>query len=326
MTRVGMRVLPWTGGEVAASVGNQATLDSGRLFTNLGLVQKWQVSEFWQTDFAIDRSQTLKLTAPPLNPNVPLASGNAIGEDFTAVSVGANYNNTVWGANSRIEWRGSDLDQRVNVLLGVQRLLDAGQVIAAGVAYTDTDGDSSQAKKFDARLSYAWRPWDSQWVWLDRLDYLDELTRDAAGEISTRKLVNNFNANWMPNRQTQIALQYGAKYVFDTIDSSHYSGYTDLIGAEVRRDLTENWDIGAAASMLQTWNSSTRQTSLGASVGYELMKNTVIVVGYNFTGFDDADFSGAQYRVQGPYAAIRIKVDQDTLGLNNNGGLFSSKP
>jgi len=331
MSRVGLRVLPWTGGEVAASLGNQASLDSGRLFTNLGLVQKWQVNEFWQTDFAIDHSQTLKLTAPPLNPRVPLASGSAIGEDFTAVSVGANYNNSVWGASSRIEWRGSDLDQRINLLFGVQRLLDAGQVIAAGVAYTDTQADvigiGLQSSKFDARLSYAWRPWDSQWVWLDRLDYLGELVRAADGEIRTRKLVNNFNANWMPNRQTQIALQYGAKYVFDTIDGSHYSGYTDLIGAEVRRDLTENWDIGAAASMLQTWNSSTRQTSLGASVGYELMENTVITVGYNFTGFDDTDFSGAEYRVQGPYAAIRIKVDQDTLGLNNkNGGLFSSKP
>jgi uncharacterized repeat protein (TIGR01451 family) len=326
MTRVGMRVQPWTGGEMAASVGNQSALDRGRIYADLGLVQKWQINEFWQTDFAIDRSQTLKLTAPPLNPQVPLTSGSITG-DYTAVSVGANYNNSVWGANSRIEWRGSDLDRRVNALLGVQRLLDAGQVVAAGVAYTDTDGSGSQSRKLDARLSYAWRPWDSEWVWLDRLDYIDELTQDAAGKVSTRKLVNNFNANWMPNRQTQIALQYGSKYVLDTIDSAAYRGYTDLIGAEARRDLTEKWDVGVAASMLQTWNSSTKQTSLGASLGYELMENTVITVGYNYTGFDDPDFSGAEYRVQGPYAAIRIKVDQDTLKLNDKkGGLFASNP
>lgn len=326
MTRVGMRVLPWTGGELAASVGNQSALDSGRIFADLGLVQKWQLNEFWQTDFAIDRSQTLKLTAPPPNPLVPLTSGSLIG-DYTAVSVGANYNDPVWGANSRLEWRGSDNDRRVNALFGVQRLLDAGQVVAAGVMYTDTEGDNLRSSQFDARLSYAWRPWDSKWVWLDRLDYIDERVEAGIGEVRTRKLVNNFNANWMYDRQTQIALQYGAKYVLDTIDDGTYRGYTDLIGVEARRDIGEKWDVGVAGSVLQTWNSDTRQTSLGASLGYELMENTVITVGYNYTGFDDPDFTGAEYRVQGPYAAIRIKVDQDTLKLNDrNGGLFASRP
>jgi hypothetical protein len=56
------------------------------------------------------------------------------------------------------------------------------------------------------------------------------------------------------------------------------------------------------------------------------MNNLWIVVGYNFTGFDDADFSGADTRTQGPFISIRMKVDQDTLGLNNReGGLFGRK-
>ena len=39
-TRVGLRTQLWTGAEVQAGVGNQQALDAGRLFANLGLVQK----------------------------------------------------------------------------------------------------------------------------------------------------------------------------------------------------------------------------------------------------------------------------------------------
>jgi len=316
-TRVGLRVQPWTGGELAASLGNQASLDSGRLFANLGLVQRWQINEFWQTDFAIDRAQTLRNTgALPLNPRVPPASISLTG-DYLAVSVGANYNDTVWGANSRLEWREGDDNDRVNFLIGFQRNLDAGRVLAAGVSYTDTQTATDQSRTVEARLSYAHRPADSEWVWLERLDYIDELVSGPTEDNHARKLVNNFNANWMPNRHTQIALQYGAKYVFDTLDGNAYRGYTDLIGGEIRRDLGRHWDIGAHASMLHSWDSNIKDYGLGASVGYNVMENMWVAVGYNLLGFDDDDFSGAEYRVQGPYVAIRMKVDQDTLKLND---------
>ena len=326
MTRVGMRTQPWTGGEMAASLGNQASLDSGRIHADLGLVQKWQINEFWQTDFAIGRSETLKVTAAPLNPNVPLASGSLLEGDYTSVSVGANYNDSVWGANTRVEWRDGDIEDKLNLLAGVQRTLDAGRVLAAGFSYLDSDALLLRSRKFDARLSYAHRPWDSEWVWLNRLDYIDELIETAALSSSARKLVNNSNWNWMPNQQTQIALQFGAKYVLDTIDSSQYSGFTSLIGGEIRRDILRDWDVGAHASMLNSWNSNVRQSAVGASLGYTPMDNLWIVVGYNFTGFDDDDFTGADTRTQGPFISIRMKVDQDTLGLNNQeGGLFGRK-
>ena len=75
-TRIGLRTQPWTGGEVATSLGNQAGLDGGRLYANLGLVQKVQISEEWAADFGVDRSQTLRGTAISLfNAAQPLASG-----------------------------------------------------------------------------------------------------------------------------------------------------------------------------------------------------------------------------------------------------------
>ena len=355
-TRVGLRTQPWTGAEVATSLGHQAGLDGGRLYGNLGLVQKLKIDEQWAADFGIDRSQTLSgAAASPFNAAQPLASGTTssvssagssgfpgalptttpgsatslVTGDYTALFAGGAYKNKDWSGNARIEWRGSNTDTKVNLLLGAQRNLDEGRTAAAGLIYNRVSG-SIDTSKVDARLSYAHRPLNSEWIWLDRLQYVHESTQDLTGRLLTRKLINNFNANWMPSRQTQIALQYGAKYVRDSIDSTAYKGFTDLVGIEARQDLGERWDIGLHAGMLHGWNTGARDYHLGVSVGFKLTDNAWLSVGYNQLGFVDADFAGAEYRAKGLYLNLRVKFDQDTFNLNdrNKGQLsqLSVKP
>ena len=326
-TRIGLRTKPWSGGELAASLGNDLSNDAGRLFASLGLTQKWQISEAWAMDFGIDRVSTLSNNGvTPQNLNVPLSSGTITG-DYTALYTSVNYTDKTWSANSRVEWRSGDTDDKLNMLAGVQRNLDNGRSVAAGFTYSrNENATGTLSSKMDVRLSYAHRPNDSQWIVLDRLDFIDELTEDAAGKINTRKLVNNLNANWMPNRRTQIAMQYGAKYVLDSIDGDSYSGYTDLIGVEVRRDISQDWDVGLHGSVLHTWNGGQFDYGLGASVGYKVFDNAWVSVGYNWMGFSDEDFSGSEYRAKGFYAAMRMKFDQDTLGLNKPDSIFTKKP
>ena len=320
-TRVGLRTAPWQGAEMAASLGNEIQQDSGRLYAAMGLTQKWQINERWQADAGLDRSQTIKNKATQLNNNVPLASGGGLNgssfdtSDFTAVSVGAHYNDKAWSANSRAEYRTSTTDDKVNLLAGVQRNLDEGRSVAAGFTYTDISGLTNSAK-LDARLSAAYRPNNVAWIWLDRLDFIDEKIQDTTANIHTKKLINNFNANYKPNRRTQLALQYGAKYVLDDIDGKSYNSFTDLMGAELRYDVNTKWDVGVHGSMLHSWKGGQKDYALGASIGYNVMENTWISVGYNVKGFADDDFSGAEFRTKGLYLNVRVKFDQDTLGLN----------
>jgi len=200
-------------------------------------------------------------------------------------------------------------------------------VLASGFSYSGAQSAISQSRSIDVRLSYASRPWDSDWAWLDRLDFVEERTAGMTAAGHARKLVNNYNANWLPGNGAQVALQYGSKYVLDTIDGADYRGYTDLIGAELRRDLNPDWDVGGHASVLHSWSAGAQRYGVGASLGYLLMDNAWIVVGYNLLGFGDRDFSGSSYRAQGPYVTLRMKIDQDTLKLNDkNGGLFARIP
>jgi uncharacterized repeat protein (TIGR01451 family) len=330
-TRAGVRTQPWAGNEMSASVGNSINNDAERLYANLGMVQRWQISEHWQSSFSIDRSQTLHNSATPLNINSPLPSGSggisqlpSASGDYTASSVSLAYHDTLWSSDGRIEIRDSSLDRQRNLQLGLQRHLDQGRTIAAGYTLRQTDSAASYTRNTDLRVSYAHRPNDSQWVWFDRADYITQFNQTAGSVLNGAKLVNNLNANYMPARDLQIALQYGAKYVRDTIDSTDYKGYTDLIGAEVRRDLTKKWDMGASGSVMRSLNSGVRSYGLGASVGYKVVDNMWLSVGYNVRGMNDRDFAAGSYRAQGPYITLRMKVDQDTFGLNK--GIKANRP
>ena len=128
----------------------------------------------------------------------------------------------------------------------------------------------------------------------------------------------------LPNRRTQISLHYGSKYVLDRIDARDYKGYTDVANSEIRYDINKDWDIGAHASLLNSWSSAVQKYGVGASVGYKVMYNSWLSVGYNLLGFDDNDFNGAEYRSKGAYATIRVKFDQDTLKLNSKKNSASS--
>lgn len=333
-TRAGLRMQPWTGGMLSAALGSARGegLDGGRLYSDMGLVQKLKLDEQWSTDFGLSRVQTLHGTRPKgsvLDVDSLSTSGSGTASsadsseeaaaDYTAIYAGAAYKDKVWGANGRIEWRNSSRSNKINLLLGAQRNLDEGRTMSGGLMYSVVHGDS-YSRKFDARLNYAYRPMDvlnQDWNWLDRLEYVDEVETSLGARLLTRKLINNFNANWQPNRSTQVALQYSAKYVFDTIDQTSYKGYTDLMGIEARRDLTRCWDVGLHASVLHAWQNRSSQYQFGVSTGYKVADNAWLVLGYNHQGFRDADFVGAQYRVKGVYVSLRAKFDQDTFNLND---------
>jgi uncharacterized repeat protein (TIGR01451 family) len=322
-TRIGVRTQPWMGNEMSASVGHDINNDAERLYANLGMVQRWQINEHWQTNFSLDRTQTLKNTATPLNLDTPLPSGSggiaqlpSPSADYIATAVGAAYHDTLWSCDGRIEIRNASLDKQRNLQLGVQRSLDQGRSVAAGFTMHKTDGAAGSLRDNDLRLSYAHRPSDSQWVWFDRADYITQSSQTSGSSLNGTKLVNNLNTNYMPSRRTQIAMQYGSKYVLETIDGTDYKGYTDLIGAEIRHDITQRWDIGMFGSMMRSVNAGVRSYGLGASVGFKVVDNMWLAMGYNVRGMDDRDFSDASYRAKGAYITLRMKVDQDTFGLN----------
>jgi len=339
MTRAGLKSTPWSGGTVNSSMERDLNESQDRMFALFGLKQTWKIDEHWTVDAGLDRSQTIR-NSYLFNVNVPPASGTATpSEDFTAVSLGAGYKQTSWSWDGRAEVRRATSEDKWGVLSSLMGEPRQGWGWSARLQLFDTQASAQDTLHGDLRFGLVYRPLETRWIILDRLDFLVDKTEGgsatvvstsdiASGSSTTtgtvtsttlnsnsndRRIVNNLNANFKPNGRTQFSFQYGAKYVLETVDYSQYSGYTDLMGIEGRYDFTPKWDVGARGSLLHSWNTGQLQSSAGLSIGYNLVENAWLSVGYNFTGFTDKDFSTANYTAQGPYVRFRFKFDQNSV-------------
>jgi outer membrane protein OmpA-like peptidoglycan-associated protein len=314
MTRVGVRATPWSRAQINTSVTNEVSEFGPRLFSNVGLIQGFQLNDQWSMDIGLDQSSTiLDSNARPFDPDRELATGS-FNEDFLAAYAGALYTAELWSANMRVEHRNSDSEERNSALFGWYRQPTTGHGLSAGLTVFRSEMLLGQSMtSADLKLGWAYRLADSKWSFLDRVDLVyDDLNTGAATERSWR-LINNFNANRRFGADMQMSLQYAFKYVRSEFGGNGFNGFTDLIGFDLRRGLGGRWDIGANTSIYHSYQSKVIDYGAGLDVGFNLATNMWITLGYNFAGFHDEDFSQARYTAHGPYLRFSIKADQRTL-------------
>ena len=314
MTRVGVRATPWSRAQINTSVTNEVSEFGPRLFSNVGLIQGFQLNDQWSMDIGLDQSSTiLDSNARPIDPDRELATGS-FNEDFLAAYAGALYTAELWSANMRVEHRNSDSEERNSALFGWYRQPTTGHGLSAGLTVFRSEMLLGQSMtSADLKLGWAYRLADSKWSFLDRVDLVyDDLNTGTATERSWR-LINNFNANRRFGADMQMSLQYAFKYVRSEFGGNGFNGFTDLIGFDLRRGLGGRWDIGANTSIYHSYQSKVIDYGAGLDVGFNLATNMWITLGYNFAGFHDEDFSQARYTAHGPYLRFSIKADQRTL-------------
>jgi hypothetical protein len=215
----------------------------------------------------------------------------------------------------------------------VLRTLGEGKTLAGGLrTYRLKQRDGGVASFLSADLALAFRPLDSRWSLLERL----ELRRDRAdagvrpgnalglatgigsGQISTR-IVNNLAINYRSGAEGdghgwEASLYHGAKYVIGRFDDDRYTGFIDVIGFDLRKDLGSRFDLGLQASRQHSWSQDATSYSIGPSAGFSPGNGIWMSAGYNVRGFHDRDFEEARYTRQGPFVTMRMKFDQLSLG------------
>ncbi len=314
MTRVGVRATPWSRAQINSSVTNESTEFGPRVFANLGLTQGFQISDNWYLDVGVDQTNTIvQPGARIFDTDRELVSGS-LNEDFLAAYVGAMYSAELWSANTRIEHRNSDTEERMILISGWYREPHMGHSLSAGLTmFTSENISGAETTVADLKLGWAYRVAGGQWSFLDRVDLIFEETGMSSNLEDSWRFINNFNANRRLSEHSQISLQYAFKYVKSNFNGLEFSGYTDLIGADYHRALSPKWDVGAHTSIYQSYASDVTDYGVGLSLAYNLRDNMWVTLGFNAFGFDDNDFAAARYTAQGPYIQISIKADQHTL-------------
>ncbi len=344
--RIGFDVKPWAGGRIVATANRQDIAEFGpRSFAAYGLSQSLPIGKRWTVDFTVDGNKTLAGidAARVLNTAQPVASGGFVGsdgtlsEDFTAVTAGATYRGDRWSWTGRAEFRAGDRTDRYGLTTSALRSLGEGRALGGTFSWFRANSAAGQSSE-TANLAVSWanRPDDSRWSWLEKLELKSDKISGAVtglpgaiggapslltGSASSKRIVNSLSVNWSPVSKSQgrylgrseVSLFWGSRYVSDRIDQDDLSGWSNVVGADLRFDLSETIDVGASGTLRESNAGRAISYSGGPSIGIAPFHNGYVSVGYNVVGFHDRDYSDARYTRSGPYVTLRFKFDQNTL-------------
>lgn len=328
-TIAGISWQPLSGTQVRAAT-DMVTNDSGRrIGATVGVDQVWQVNDAWTLGGGLARRANVNADDAALDLTAddaisPLADGVRSdltqAEQYTSAYAGASYQAEGVAGSGRLELRDSTSGTRlVTVLGGAREITKTLSFSGAARHQRENLADQGDREETDVRIGAAWRPRGEGLVVLNRLD-VGHLSEEGVQNRS--KIVNNLAVNAMVTKQTQVSVYHGIKRVETDFEGASATGITNLVGAEIRHDINAGVDVGLQTTWSSSDASGTQAWSFGPSVGFSPEDNVWVSLGWNVSGFDDADFEAAKYRNEGPYIKLRAKFDQNTAkGLIKKLGL-----
>jgi uncharacterized repeat protein (TIGR01451 family) len=344
--RIGFDIAPWAGGRITASGNQQQITEYGpRTFAAYGLAQSFKISEKWSVDFTLDGNKTLGgfNRADVVNPLQPVAAGGFLGsdgsltEDFTAVTAGGTYRGDRWSWTGRAEYRRGDTTNRYGITTAILRQIGEGRAVGGALSwFRARDALGASTTTSQAEISWAHRPADSQWSFLNKSEFRYDAVRGAVaglpgpiggaplnidGDAQSRRIVNSLSVNYTPIDEDggrfiergEYAFFWGTRYVFDKFGQDDVEGWSNVVGADMKFDLSDVADIGAAGTVRIGTGGKNIAYSGGPVLTVTPFKNANISLGYNIVGFEDRDFEDSRYTRSGPFITLKLKFDQESL-------------
>lgn len=343
--RLGFDLRPWAGARLVATANRQNIGEYGpRSFADYGLAQSLPIGKRLTVDATLDGSRTLGGIDPArvLNRFQPVASGGVIGtdgsitEDFVAVTAGATYRGDRWSMNGRAEYRGGSRTTRVGLITSALRQLGEGQALGGTASwFRAADVNGTRTETAQVAISWAHRSEASRIAWLEKLELRSDAVSGGAiggrapiggatllvGDALSRRIVNSFSLNWSPTNVSdgrylgrgEVALFWGSRYIFDRVGADDIKGWSNLVGADIRRDLSDTFDVGVSGTLRASAGGRAYSFSGGPTLGISPARGSYIQVGYNVLGFHDADYAAARYTRSGPFVTLKLKFDQTSF-------------
>ncbi len=264
----------------------------------LGLRNGWRISEGLRLVTNVERVNT---------------SGGAA----TAAGVGAEYTaSELWKGSGRFEWRQDAGNTNYLITLGAARKLDRNWTLLARdyLNLVDPKAAGPTRRQNQLQVGFAYRPVDN-----NKFDALGLYERKSDNDPVARNSTDivSLRANYHPTRVWWVSGRYAAKRVNElllgTINDSYHA---QLFGTRVTYDISNRWSVGVLGTVM-VGKGGARQFAYGAEVGYVVVDNLWVTLGYNFRGFRDDELTGSDYTNRGWVLGVRYKFDEDLFRKND---------
>lgn len=177
--------------------------------------------------------------------------------------------------------------------------------------FTEDTGVGGQHTTSRTMVGVAYRPLlENRFNALTKAEYKTEANDASLPTFREEAYIFSTEGVFQATPRLQLIGKYAGKLSRDT----DFSVYTDLISGRFLYDLTDRWDVGAEYRVLTSYAVNSSYQGGAAEVGYRVIKNIWVSIGYSFDKFD-ADLAGDSYQGQGPYLKLRMKFDENTFKM-----------
>jgi hypothetical protein len=235
---------------------------------------------------------------------------NSTAGDATSAGVGLEYTaSELWKGSGRVEWREDTANTNWLLTAGLARKLDRNWTFIGREYFSliNPRNGTAETRQNRLQLGFAYRPVDNNRF--DALGLYERKSESSPAKENTTNIVS-LRGNYHPSRPWFISGRFAAKQVNELLSGTDSSYTASLLGARVTYDVTNRWSVGALTTML-VGSGGTRQYGYGLEVGYTVMDNLLMTLGYNWRGFRDDDLTGSDYTNRGWVLGVRYKFDED---------------
>ncbi len=290
----------------------------------MGVRNLWRVAAGLNLTTSFERQQ--------LNP------ATAASQDATAVSLGADYSaDARYRLGGRLEYRTSDTqDAWLSSLAYDRKLNDDWAALLRNLYLRQTAqgvaADNGAQTQDRLQLGLAYRDTQTNfWHGLGRLEIRTERSSAVSAPVDSRAWIASLHGNVQPNRAWVYSAQLAHKNVAEAFASPTGAvnangvpistlGERDtwrgtLLSGRAVWDFAERFDASVYASV-QTARG-TRLNGLGGELGYRVMDNLWLSLGYTGGKYSDVDTFSSNQSWNGWHLRLRFKFDEKTFSRDD---------
>jgi uncharacterized repeat protein (TIGR01451 family) len=244
----------------------------------------------------------------------------------TALTAALQYTASAnWKASTRVEWSESDTAETWLSSIGAAMKVDPDLTLLARGVYNEQVALGTATGSIYLRqgqIGLAYRPVDNDvWNAIAYVEHKRSLNETLGPGLDTDESANIFSShlNFQVDADWIINGRYAIKRETDYADGVTGNFTAQVLGARSIWDLNSRWDAGLQCFV--EWGGAgfgTHQQAAGGEVGYLVMKNIWLSIGYNVTGFVDTDLTSEDYTQRAFYLRLRVKFDENLFKPSHN--------
>ncbi len=231
--------------------------------------------------------------------------------DSTSAGVGFEYTaSELWKGSGRVEWREDPNNTNWLVTAGLARKLDRDWTFVGREYFNliNPRNGTADTRQNRLQLGFAYRPVDNNKF--DALGLYERKSENTPDKQNTTNIVS-VRGNYHPSRPWFVSGRFATKQVNELLLGTVNDSYrASLLGGRVTYDVTNRWSVGGITTVL-VGSGGAKQYAYGLEVGYTLVDNLLVTLGYNWRGFRDNDLTGSDYTNRGWVLGVRYKFDED---------------